>query len=51
MFYVNPRRDRDLYKENPLELNANQNRKDLRIKIQQMLDSQESTQNTQSHDR
>ena len=51
MFYVNPKRDRDLYKENPLELNANQNRKDLRIKIQQMLDAQESTQNTQSHDR
>ncbi|MBQ7409046.1 MAG: hypothetical protein IJV03_00615 [Alphaproteobacteria bacterium] len=51
MFYVNPQRDRDLYKENPLELNANQKRKDLRIKIQQMLDSQESTRNTQSHDR
>jgi hypothetical protein len=43
MFYVNPQRDRQLYDENPLELNANQKRKDLRIQINQMLGNQEST--------
>ncbi len=42
MFYVNPQRDRQLYDENPLELNANQKRKDLRIQINQMLENQES---------
>lgn len=43
MFYANPQRDRQLYEENPLELNANQKRKDLRIKLEQMLKNQENT--------
>ena len=42
MFYANPQRDRQLYDENPLELNANQKRKDLRLKITTMLQNQES---------
>lgn len=49
MFYIDPKRDRDLYHDNPLELNANQKRKDLRIKIQQMLKFQESAIVTQNN--
>ena len=42
MFYANPQCDRQLYDENPLELNANQKRKDVRLKLKQMLENQES---------
>ena len=49
MFYVNPTiGDRKLYDNNPLELNANQNRKDLRIKIEQMLNAQSALLNDKS---
>jgi hypothetical protein len=49
MFYVNPiTGDPELYENNPLELNANQNRKDLRIKIEQMLNAQSTFINDKS---
>lgn len=46
MFYVSPKSNDsesyNLYENNPLELNANQKRKDLRIKIEQMLQEQDN---------
>lgn len=53
MFYANPvHYPDDLYRNNPMELNANQSRRDLRIRIEQMLAVQDAAlQNTASKNR